>query len=181
MIKSFHEVSLMIKKYLEVGKIVSTHGLRGDLKVEPWCDTPDFICKFKELYIDNGAQKLNVKSAKAHKTMVILHVDGVDTIEKADAMRNTVLYINRDDAQIEEGAFFVQDLIGLKSIDADNGRCYGIVSDVFKTGANDVYEITAGDNKKYLIPAIPDVVIDIDIDDEIMKIRPIKGIFDDED
>ena len=171
----------MLKKYLEVGKIVSTHGLRGDVKVEPWCDTPDFICEFRELYTDKGSKKLDIKSAKVHKTMVIMHIDGVDTIEKADAMRNTVLYIDRNDAQIDDGAYFVQDLIGLETIDADNGKCYGTMSDVFKTGANDVYEITSDENKKYLIPAIPDVVIDIDIENEIMKIRPIKGIFDDED
>ena len=92
-----------------------------------------------------------------------------------------VVWMNREDFELEEGEYFIQDLIGLKVIDADNeNKVYGELSDVSFTGANDVYHIKK-DGKEYLIPCIPDVVIDTDIYEGIMKIRPIKGIFGDED
>ena len=170
-----------LKRFLESGKIVNTHGLKGDVKVEPWCDSPEFLCSFKKLYLKSGEQKLRVKSAKVQKTLAILHFDGIDTIEQAEAMRNSVLFIDRNDVSMDDGVYFVQDLIGLSVTDADDGHAYGKVTDVFKTGANDVYEITDENGKKYLIPAIPDVVTEMEIQSGIVKIRPIKGIFDDED
>lgn len=171
----------MRKKFLEVGKIVSTHGLSGELKVEPWCDDGSFLCKFKNLYFDvNGAEKIKVLSAKVHKNIVLMKIYGVDSVEQAELLRGKVLFIDRNDVTLSKGEHFIQDILGLDVFDVDTNFCYGKITDVLKTGANDVYQITDAANKNYLVPAIKEVVCEVDIDNNLIKIRPMKGIFDDE-
>lgn len=170
----------MLKQYIEVGKIVGTHALKGEVRVECWCDTPAFICKFKNLYNVDGSINYKVIKAKVHKNVAILLLDGISTVEDADKQRGKVLYINRKDAKLDKDAYFIQDLIGINVVDNKSGTVYGKITDVFKTGANDVYQIT-NNGKDYLIPAIPQVIIDTDIENAIMKIEAMKGIFDDED
>ena len=173
----------MIKEYLELGQIVSTHGIKGEMRFNPWCDTPDFVKKFKTLYFDNkGENKINVISARPHGNVAILMLDGIDDIDKARSLKNKVLYMKRSDAKLPKGTWFIQELFDCTVIDADDeGKTYGTLTDVSMTGANDVWHITDGDGKEYLIPAIPPVVIDTDVVKGIIKIRPLKGIFDDED
>ena len=96
-------------------------------------------------------------------------------------MRRTVLYIDREDIKLGDEVFFVQDIIGCEVVDIDTGQSYGKVTDVLKTGANDVYQITDENGKDYLIPVIDDVVIRTDIDSGVIEIRQMKGLFDDED
>ena len=112
--------------------------------------------------------------------MVIMAIEGISNIDEAEKLRNTIINIDRNDLKLEKGQYFIQDLIGLKVIDADNDNLYGKITDVFKTGANDVYQVTDG-NKNYLVPVIQDVVLDVNIAEGYVKIRPIKGIFEDED
>lgn len=171
----------MRKKFLEVGKIVSTHGLKGDVKVEPWCDDGNFLCEFKTLYFDaNGVEKVKILSAKVHKNIVLMKFFGVDSIEQAELLRGKILFMDRNDINLPSGEHFIQDILGLNVFDVDTNFCYGKVTDVLKTGANDVYQITDAKNKNYLIPVIKDVVCEVDVDNNFMKIRPLKGIFDDE-
>lgn len=167
-----------MKKYLEIGKITGTRGLKGELRVEPWCDSPDILAGLKKIYV-NG-KVLNILSARVQKSMVIMAIEGISNIDEAEKLRNTIINIDRNDLKLEKGQYFIQDLIGLKVIDADNDSLYGKITDVFKTGANDVYQVTDG-NKNYLIPVIQDVVLDVNIAEGYVKIRPIKGIFEDED
>lgn len=168
----------MIKRFLEIGQIVSTHGIKGEVRVNPWCDSPDFLKKFKTLYFDkNGESSLKVIS-RIHGNIVLMKIDGVDTVEDAAKLRNKVLYMDRNDAHIEKNSYFIQDLIDCKVCDADSGKEYGVLSDVSQTGANDVWHIKNGENE-YLIPAIPDVVISADVEKGIILIRPLKGIFED--
>ena len=167
----------MEKKYLETGKIVNIHGLKGEVKVMPWSDSPDFVCGFDTLYCGKDKIPFDVESARVHKNSVLIKFRGVDDAAQAEAMRNTIVYIDRDDAVLEEGVYFVQDLVGLTVQDADNGRIYGKIDDVFQTGANDVYSVKDKGNT-YLIPAIPDVIIETDIQNGIMKIRPLEGLLD---
>ena len=171
----------MKKDFLEVGEIVGTHGVRGEMRVNPWCDSPAFLKKFKKLYLDEKGEKcLDVKSAREHSTVALLQVDGIDTVEKAQAMRNKVLYIKREDAKIPKGNYFIAELIDCTVYDADEeDKVYGVLTDVSMTGANDVWHIEK-DGKEYLIPAIKDVVISVDVEAGIVKIRPMKGIFEDE-
>ncbi|MBQ2392385.1 MAG: 16S rRNA processing protein RimM [Clostridia bacterium] len=168
----------MKQKYLECGKITGTHGIRGEVRVHPWCDSPEFLTKFKTLYTDKSGTSIKV-SARSHKNMVIMKIDGVDTIELAERLRNTVIYIDRDDASLSDDEVFIQDIIGIEVYDADTNILLGKISDVSQTGANDVWHIEK-DGKEYLIPAIDEVVISVDVDAEKAVIRPIKGIFDDE-
>ena len=171
----------MIKNYLEIGQIVSTHGIRGEVRINPWCNGPEFVKKFKTLYKDaNGKDFFKVVSCRPHKNVAIVKVGGIDTIEQAEKFRGKIVYISRKDAKLPKDKYFVQDLLGCTVFDADDGKVYGEISDVSKTGANDVWHIKNGE-KEYLIPVIDDVVINVDVADNKIEIRPLKGIFDDED
>lgn len=170
----------MIKQFLEAGKIVSTHGLNGEMRVECWCDSPEFLCYFKTLYFDQGKEMVEVKS-RPHKNVALIKIAGIESVSQADTMRGKVLYINREDIQFEEGVNFVQDLLGCTIKNIDTEVVYGKITDVIYTGANDVYEVTNDEGKKFLVPVIEDVVINKDVENELIEIRPLKGIFDDED
>ena len=172
----------MRKQFLECGKIVSTHGIHGEVRVQPWSDGPEFLLNFDTFYLDGGGTALTVERARAHKGMVILKLAGVDTVESGGTLRGKIIYINRADAPEDgDGVFFIQDILGISVYDADTNRLWGTLTDVLATGANDVYEITGGDGVKRLVPVIPQVVLDTDPEAGIMRIRPLKGLFDDAD
>ena len=166
------------KRYLEAGQVVGTHGIRGELRVQPWCDSPEVLASLKTLYFDEGRTPLRVKS-RPHKNVTLVQLEGVDTVQDAAALRGRILYLDRGDLKLPEGRYFIQDLIGLSVVDADTGETYGTLSEVSPTGANDVYHVDRGDGE-VLVPAIADVVVDTDLDAGVMRIRPIKGLFDDE-
>ena len=167
-----------MKQFLETGKITGTHGLKGEVRVQPWADSPEFLADFEELYLYNGNKKLEITSARVHKNMLIMKIRGVDTIEEADKLRNKVLYMNRDDVELEEGAYFIQDLIGLDVIDDETGERLGRLDDVSETGANDVYHVKTDDGREFLIPVIPDVVREISPEQDFVRIFKMKGLFD---
>ena len=170
----------MRKQYLEVGRIVGTHGVQGEMRVECWANSPDFLKKFKRLYLDEGKSYLEV-ACRPHKNIALVKAKGVGSIEEADKLRGKVLYIDRADVKLSEGEHFVQDIIGLEVTDADSGTVYGTVRDMLKTESNDVYEMKAPDGKLYYIPVIPDIMAGFDFDRGAVFIHPMKGLFDDED
>lgn len=171
----------MIKNYLELGQIVSTHGIKGEVRFNPWCDTPEFIKKFKTLYFDkNGEKEIKVISARAHGNVAILMLEGIDDVDKARALKNTVLYMKRSDAKLPKGTWFIQELFDCTVIDNETGKELGIIIDVSETGANDVWHIKTPKGSEVLIPAIKQVVVSVDVEERIVKIIPIKGLFDDE-
>ncbi len=168
----------MQKRFLECGRIVATHGVRGDVRAQHWCDSAEFLCGFSVLYTDGGARRLEVESARVHKNMPLLKFTGVDTIDAALPLRGKTLFLDRDDAPpLPDGQFYIQDLLGLAVTDADSGAVYGTLTDILATGANDVYEITRPDGQKLYAPAIPDVVIARDIAAGVIRIRPLEGLF----
>lgn len=169
-----------MKRYLEIGKIVSVHGLKGDVKVEPWCNEPEFICEFDKLYSKDGKKEYEIERSRIQKNMAIMKIKGVDSVEEGQAMRNKILFMDRNDVELEEGYYFFQDLIGLEVIDADNQKVYGKIKEVLQTGANDVYHIKSENGKSYYIPAIPDVIVKVDLDEVKMYIRPLEGLFDED-
>ena len=171
----------MKKQFLDSGKIVGTHGIKGEVRIDPWCDSPEFLCAFKKLWLDESGTEFIEVLSRPHLNFAVAKMKGVDTIEAAEKYRGKVVYINRDDINLAEGVHFVQDLIGLEVKDVGNGRVYGKISDVLRTGANDVYEIKDADGKTYLAPVIDDVVKEINVNDGYVLIVPMKGIFDDED
>ncbi len=169
-----------MKRYLEIGKIVAVQGLKGEVRVEPWCDSQEFLCEFDTLYFDKGETPVDIERSHPHKNIVLVKIKGVDTVEQAQMLRNKILYMDREDVELEDGCYFVQDLIGLEVIDNDSGRNYGKLCEVSFTGANDVYHIKDTDGRIRLIPAIPDVVIETDITSGIMKIHVPEGLFDED-
>lgn len=170
----------MKKQFLDSGKIVGTHGIKGEVRIEPWCDSPEFLCAFKTLWLDErGENAIKVRS-RPHKNIVLCKIEGVESIEAAERLRGKIVYIDRDEVELGEGVHFVQDLIGLEARDLETGEVYGTLTDVLRTGANDVYEITR-DGKKYLVPVIDEVVREINTEEGYVLLTPMKGIFDDED
>ncbi len=167
----------MSKEFLELGKIVAIHALKGEIRLQPWCDTPDFAAGFKKVYLDG--KPIKVRSARPHKNIVIMHLDGINTPEEAQALVNKVIFISKDQVKLPEGTYFIADLIGMQVIDADNGNVYGELIDVSQTGANDVYHIRFEDGTVRYAPAIPLVVIETNVAEKLMKIRPLEGLFDD--
>lgn len=171
----------MKKQYIDTGVIVGTHGLRGEMRVQPWSDSPDFLTGFATFYLDDkGTQPLKVSSARVHKNIVLLAAEGIDSVEAAERLRNKVLHVSRRDVALEPGRHFVQDLIGCGVFDADTGEKYGELTDVITTGANDVWQVTDEQGKDYLVPVIPDVVLSVDVDGERVELRPLGGIFDED-
>lgn len=167
-----------MKDYLEIGKIVTVHGLRGDVKVQPWCDSPEFLCAFPVLYLGKEKKEVEVLDARVQKNMAILRLDGYETVEQAEMLRNQMLYLHREDVELEDDTYFIQDLIGLDVLDADSGVFYGTLKDVLQTGANDVYVVQPENGKEVLIPAIPDVIVETNLETGCMKIRPLEGLLD---
>ncbi len=171
----------MKKQFLETGKITGTHGIRGMVRIQPWCDSFDFLCGFKRFYLDNNGEKyLEAVKISPNGNVAIAKFKNVDSIEEAEKYRNKIIYINRDDVKLADGIDFIQDIIDCEVYDVDTDKILGIVSDVSSTGANDVWHITNG-GKEYLIPAIDEVIIKTDVDNGKVFIRPLKGIFEDED
>ena len=166
------------KPFLEAGQIVSTHGVRGEVRVQPWCDSPEQFAGFRRLYWDaEGKQPVAVRS-RPHKHVALTVIEGVTSVEAAAALRGRLLYVDRHDIRLPKGHHLVQDLIGLTVVDADTGEPYGTLTDVSQTGANPVYHMQTP-RGEVLIPAIPSVVISIDTRAEILRLRPMKGLFDD--
>ena len=171
----------MQKKFIETGKIVGTHGVRGEMRVQAWCDSLKIFTYYKKLYLDsNGDSVLKISSSRVHGNVCLIKVDGVDTVESAESLRGRVLYIDRKDIKLEKGQFLIDDIIGCSVIDADTDVKYGTVSDVSQTGANDVWHII-NDGREYLMPNIPQFVKSVDIENSVIFVTPIKGVFDDED
>lgn len=175
----------MSKEFLQIGEIVSTHALKGEVKVKPWCDSVDVISSLEYIYFNEGRRTtmraIKIENVKEHKGMAIVKLEGTNTIEEGAALRGKILYARRDDIPIDEDSYFIADLIGMQVHNADTSELIGELIDITPTGANDVYHIKNAKGKIYLAPAIKQVVIEIDIDAKIVKIRPLEGLFDDED
>lgn len=170
----------MQKPYLEVGQIVGTHGVRGEVKIHPWCDSAQFLCGFSVVYLDAAGEKpLQVVRLRPHKNVVLGVFDGVDSMEKAEALRGKTVYIDRGDASLPDGTWFVQDLLGCKVVDIDTEVQYGTLSEVIPgTHANDIWAVKDAFGNETLMPAIPSVVLETDVESGIIRIRPLTGLFD---
>ena len=168
------------KPYLEAGQIVGTHGVRGEVRVHPWCDSPQQFATFKKLYWDKeGKQPVKLK-ARPHKNIALVTLEGITTVEQAQVLRGKMLYVDRRDLKLPKDRYLVQDLIGIAVVDAASGETYGTLTDVSQTGANAVYHM-ATDKGEILIPAIPDVVVKIDLKTDTLYLRPMKGLLDDDE
>ena len=161
---------------------MGTHGVRGELRVDPWCDSAGFLQQLNWFYWDEAwKSRAEILSARPHKSLLLVKLRGIETVEQADALRGKILYLDRGEVNLPEGRYFIQDLIGLTVSDADSGAVYGVLTDVIVTGANDVYEITSPQGKKHLMPAVEEMVPEISPEKGFIFVRPMRGIFDDAD
>ncbi|MBQ3132934.1 MAG: 16S rRNA processing protein RimM [Clostridia bacterium] len=170
-----------MKEFLEIGRVVGTHGVRGEMRVECWCDSPEQFKKLKRLYVDGGRTELKVLGARVHKSMVLLTVDGVTDIPAAETYRGRTLYHRRGDIKLPKGAHFIEDLLGLEVRDADTDELYGRIGEVFNTGANDIYRLIREGEPDVLVPVIPPIVKEVSPEKGVIRITPMAGLFEDED
>ena len=148
---------------LEVGKIINTHGLRGEVKVIPWTDTPDVFEDLETLYLKNN-DVLTISSVKYQKNNLIVKFKELGDINEAEKLKNQVLYAERRAlGELPEGVYYIADLIGL-SVRKETGEEVGKIKDVLQTGANDIYVVAREGAKDLLVPVIPNVVLSVDID-----------------
>ena len=169
----------MKKKYIECGKIINTHGCQGGVKLESWCNTPADLAALKRVFFsENGGYKeIKVLRASVFKQFVIAELAGVCDMDAAIALKNTVVYAAREDFELEEGEYFITDLVGLEVIDADNGRVYGTLLETVNRGASDIYVVKTADGER-MIPVVPEFVDRVEIDRGIF-VRPIPGMLED--
>lgn len=159
-----------MEKFLAVGQIINTHGLKGELKIYPLTDDIRRFRKLEKVFIDGVEKK--VVWCKLQTDRVILKIEGIDSIEQAQKYKDKYVEIAREDAvPLEEGTYFVADLIGCTVYDTE-GRNLGVVYDVLKTGSNDVYWIKEG--KELLIPALRDIVVEVDVEHSKIVIKPVE-------
>ncbi len=162
----------MLKQYLEVGKITSTHGVHGEVRIEPWANSPEFLCGFKALYIDGVP--VRVLSARVHKSAVIALFDEVTDIDSAVRLKNKVVFIDRKDAGLETGEYFIADLIGLAAVDDATGEELGRITDILPLNPNNIYVING--QREILVPAVPEFVGEINTDAGYIRFRLIEGM-----
>ncbi|MDO4990218.1 MAG: ribosome maturation factor RimM [Eubacteriales bacterium] len=160
------------KALIEAGRIVNTHGVQGEVKIEVWLDSPQFLKSFKRLYL-GAEQELRVVSARVHKGFVIAHLDGVDDVNAAMTLKNKTVFIRREDAKLPKGAFFLQDILGARVVDED-GREIGVLEDVLETPASNIYVVKG--ESEHLIPAVPEFIKKTDADAGVVTVHLIGGM-----
>ena len=162
---------------LQVGAIIKTHGIRGEVKVYPLTDDINRFKTLKEVVLEPESDNitLEIEGVKFQKNLVILKFKGYDNINDIEMHVKKGIFVTRDNAvELEEDEYFVADLIGLNVV-TDDGEDFGVIKDVLHTGANDVYVIDH-DDKDVLVPAIKECILDVSIDDNVMKIHLMKGL-----
>ncbi len=167
-----------MKKKLEVGQIVNTFGIKGFVKVYPYVNDVTRFNNLKYVYAKSKKEekKLEIEEVKYQKNMVLLKFKGVETVEEAEKLRNNYLEIDRSDAiPLEEGEFFIADLIGLK-VFLDTGEELGILEDIYNTGSKDIYVVKDKLGKSYLLPYIDEVIKKIDLDNSKIIVHIIEGL-----
>lgn len=163
--------------YIKVGRVVNAHGIRGDLRVQPMGQAPEFLTQFKTLYL-NG-QPVNPESCRVHKSLVLLKLPGIEDMNAALSMKGKVISIRRDDAKLPEGACFDEELIGMQVEDAQSGQVIGELKEVLSYPAHNLYRVVG--QREYLIPAVPDVfIVSTNLEENRMRVHLLEGLATDE-
>ena len=162
--------------YPECGKIINTHGCHGGVKVEPWCDSPAVFAALPAVYIKRGNElcRVKIESASVFRQLVFAKLQGVDTMEQADALRQTVLYAKREDLHLPDGVMLIAELIGLPVYHAEGGEQLGVLKDVIHPGASDIYVITT-EKGEAMVPVVDEFVRRVD--ESGIYLTPIEGMF----
>ena len=163
-------------KMIEIGKIVNTHGLRGEVKIVPWLDFPEMFEIVDVVYTKSG-EKFTVANIRYQKANIIVKFDEIDNIDKAERLKNSIIYADREIFDnLPEGTYLIADIIGLDVTDGEVN--YGKVTDVIQTGSNDVYVVQKEGSKELLIPAIKEVILDTDIEKGVITVKLLDGLLD---
>ncbi len=159
---------------IEFGKIVNTHGLKGEVKVYSYTDNEKKILKLKKVYIRGREYK--VESMKLQKQMFLMKLQGIDDIDQTKSIMNEMCFreVEKNESNDDEG-YFIKDLVGIEVID-ESGNTIGTLKEVFRTGANDVYEVVDQNNKSIYLPAIKKVIKSIDISSRKMTVELMEGL-----
>ncbi len=163
------------KAYLEIAKIINTHGVRGAVKLDPWCDTPETFKKIKTLYLENGTA-FEVSNVKMLGGFVALSLSGVETVEAAVKLKNKILLAKREDIPLAKGSHFIQDLIGMPVVDANTSETYGTLSEVLRPALQELYAVKTASGNTVLLPNVPAFIHHID--ENAIYVTPIAGFFD---
>ena len=165
-------------EYIPVGQIVNAHGIKGEVKLNPMGFDPEFVADFDILYI--GGKRTEVKSARVHKSVVLLTIPGVNDMDAALALKGKTVTICRDDVEVPEGYYFDEEIEGMTVVDCATDAVIGKVKRVLTYPAHKIYEVKG--QREYLIPAVPEVFIEsVDLDSEIIRVHLMKGLATDED
>lgn len=165
-------------KYLELGQIVNTFGIKGQVKVMPFTDDIKKFDKLKEIYIEkkHELKLFQIEKVNYSKNMVILKLKGIETPEEAERLRNSYLKINRKDAKkLPEGTYYIADLIGL-DVYTDENKLLGKVDYIYNAGSSDIYVIKDEQGKEILLPAIKEVLKQVDLENKKIIVHIIKGL-----
>lgn len=168
----------MKKIYIECGKIIGAHGVKGIVKVDSWCDSPKVLSAQKRVFLASGEgyKETEVESGSVAGDTVLMKLACLSDREAAQAMKGIILYLHRDDIPRKKGALLLADIIGLPAIDIDTGRTLGKVKDITESVASSLYVIETEDGKEVLIPGIKEFIKEIKEDDGVY-IHTIPGFF----
>ena len=167
-----------MEEYFEIGQIVNTSGLKGILKIKPFTDDIKKFSNLKTIYIKtkSGLTEFKIEQVRYVKNMVMLKLAGIDTVEEAEKYRNLYIKILRDqEEELEEGSYYVVDILGCK-VNTDANQELGKIVDVFQTGSNDVYVVKDEQGKQILLPAIKEVIKNVDIKNKIITVHLLEGL-----
>lgn len=165
-------------KYLEIGQIVNTFGIKGMVKVKPFTDDITRFDRLKKVYIEKKAVKkeYEIEEVKYHKDMVLIKFKGIENPEQANLLRDMYLLVDREEEQpLEEGTYYIVDMIGI-DVYTEEGELLGKLEDIFNTGSNDIYVVKDELGKQILLPAISDVIKQIDMENRKMIVHLISGL-----
>ena len=164
--------------YIEIGKIVNTHGLKGHVKVEPWCDGIETFEYLKRVFINN--KEYNVESVKSQKNFFLLKLAELNKVEEAELLKGKIINAQEDEMlPLPEGVYYIKDIIGLSVYEGE--KFIGEITDWIETGSNNVYVIKRSKGKDVLIPAIDSVIKEIDIENKRMSVNMLEGLMEDDD
>lgn len=169
----------MKKTYLECGRVCAAHGVRGVLKVEPWCDSPRVLAEQKRVFLAEGEgefKEARVLTASASAEFVLMSVEGIESRDQAIAMKGRVLYLHRDDIPVKKGEMLLADMIGLDVVDAKTGERYGVIKDITEVPRGLLYTVSTPKGE-VLYPSAPELVQGVDIERGLL-VTPISGFFD---
>ena len=156
---------------IEAGKIVNTHGVAGEMKIEVWLDSPAYMKRFRRLYI--GERELAVESARVQKGFLLCRLRGVDDLNAAMALKGRTVSIAREDAKLAPGEFFLQDILGARVLD-EQGREIGTLVEILERPASNIYVVRG--EEEHLIPAVPAFILHTDPENGIVTVRLIEGM-----